>query len=79
MRTIRASEIGTYSYCARAWWYYTQGLHSENQVEMDIGSEYHQHHGRMVLTARLMRLGGWLLLFVALVLLTIGLTLLWLK
>jgi hypothetical protein len=79
MRTIRASEIGTYIYCARAWWYYTQGLLSENQVEMDIGSEYHQRHGRMVLAARLMRFGGWLLLFVALVLLTVGLTLLWLK
>jgi hypothetical protein len=79
MRIIRASEIGTYIYCARAWWYHTQGVRSENQVELDSGSEFHRRHGRLVLTARLMKLAGWLLLLVALVLLTVGLTLQWLK
>jgi len=50
MKIIRASEISSYSYCHRAWWYQLQGYQSENQVELAGGSEYHDRHGRAVVT-----------------------------
>ena len=51
MKIIRASEISSYSYCHRAWWYQLQGYQNENQVELAGGSEYHDRHGRVVVTA----------------------------
>jgi hypothetical protein len=41
MRVIRASEIGAYAYCRKAWWHRLQGVQSENQTEMDAGTAYH--------------------------------------
>jgi hypothetical protein len=79
MRPIRASEIGAFLYCKRAWWYQTQGLESQNQKELASGSAYHAEHGRKVLTAGLLRLGGWLILALGLITLVILLTLQWLK
>ena len=78
MRTIRASEIGTYLYCKRAWWYQGQGVPSQNHTELAGGSAYHHRHGRQVVRAGLLRLGGWLLLVLALVLLAAALTMQWL-
>jgi CRISPR/Cas system-associated exonuclease Cas4 (RecB family) len=71
MRIIRASEIGAYLYCHRAWWYQRQGLPSENQAELTSGSELHREHGRKVLVAGLLRALAMLLLLTALVLLTV--------
>jgi hypothetical protein len=48
MKTIRASEISSYCFCQRAWWYQLQGYESENQVELSGGSELHTQHGRLV-------------------------------
>jgi hypothetical protein len=78
MRTIRASEIGTYLYCHRAWWYQGQGLASENQAELLSGSEFHKRHGRKVVAAGLLRFSALLLLLAALALLAAALTLGWL-
>lgn len=72
--TIRASEIGTFIYCHRAWWYEKQGETNENRTELLTGSRLHILHGREVLKARLMRLTGYLLLLAAVVLLTIYMT-----
>ena len=69
MRPIRASEIGSFLFCARAWWYQLQGVRSSNQAEMTGGTELHQAHGRAVLAARLTRLAALALLLVALMLL----------
>ena len=77
MRTIRASEIGTYLYCRRAWWYQSQGAPPQNQAELSGGSAYHHRHGRQVVRAGLIRLAGWVLLITALVLLATALTLQW--
>lgn len=74
MRTIRASEIGGFLYCRRAWWYRGQGVASENQAELAGGSEYHRRHGRAVLAAGFLRAAGLFLLLAALVLLAAGLT-----
>jgi CRISPR/Cas system-associated exonuclease Cas4 (RecB family) len=69
MKTIRASEIGTYLYCARAWWYRRQGVESSNQAEMTAGTELHRAHGRTVLASGLTRTLALILLLVALMLL----------
>ena len=68
MKTIRASEIGSYIYCARAWWYHQQGVESSNQAEMTIGTELHRQHGRRVITSGLTRTLAVILLLAALVL-----------
>jgi hypothetical protein len=71
---IRASEIGTYLYCRRAWWYRKQGVESENQAELASGTQLHNAHGRKVLAAGLARSLGFILLLVALVLMAAALT-----
>ena len=66
---IRASEIGNYLYCRRAWWYRKEGFESENKNELVAGTELHRQHGRKVLAANLTRGFGLLLLLIALMLL----------
>ncbi len=66
-RTIRASEIGTYLFCKRAWWYQNQGEESENQLEMAGGFAYHRQHGKLVLKSILIRVAGWLFLLLAII------------
>ncbi len=48
MKIIRASEIGTYQFCHRAWWYRQQGFEPDNRVEMAGGIEMHASHARGV-------------------------------
>lgn len=79
MRTIRASEIGTYLFCQRAWWYQSQGEPSQNQAELAGGSLYHRQHGRSVLRSGLLRAAGWALLGLGFILLAVALTLLLLR
>lgn len=51
-RVIRASEIGQYAYCARAWWMGSvEGLPSSHQREMAAGEATHQRHGQGVRTS----------------------------
>jgi CRISPR/Cas system-associated exonuclease Cas4 (RecB family) len=69
MRIIRASEVGSYLYCRRAWWYRQQGIQPGNQAEMSAGTELHRQHGRSVLAASFQRGLAWLLLLSALILL----------
>ena len=70
MKPIRASDIGTYLYCHRTWWYRIHGQESINQTEMISGTELHRKHGRQVMTAGLMRVFGFIFLLVACVMLT---------
>jgi hypothetical protein len=69
MKTIRASEVGSYLFCARAWWYARQGFESSNQAEMSAGTELHRLHGQRVLSAGLTRALALVLLLAALMLL----------
>jgi hypothetical protein len=49
MKIIKASEIGTYQFCHRAWWYQQQGCEPENKVELAGGSEIHTQHSQIVM------------------------------
>jgi CRISPR/Cas system-associated exonuclease Cas4 (RecB family) len=69
MPVIRSSDIGSYLYCRRSWWYRKQGFESENQAELTAGMETHRQHGRKVLVSTLNRSLGMVLLFIALILL----------
>ncbi len=69
MPVIRASEIGSYLYCRRAWWYRKQGFKSENQAELTAGTELHHRHGRQVVAAGLTRALAVIVLLAALVML----------
>lgn len=71
MRTIRASEIGAYLYCQRAWWFQRQGYVAENQTELAGGSELHYRHARRVMVSGFLRILAYVLLLLALVILTI--------
>lgn len=73
MKILRASEISSYSFCQRAWWYQLQGYESENQVELAGGSEYHDNHGRTVMSAGCFTTLAYGLLILAVVALTIWL------
>ena len=66
MPIIRSSDIGTYLYCNRAWWYKKQGVESANQTELAAGTELHAKHGRQVLASTLTRTAGLILLMIAL-------------
>lgn len=67
MRPIRSSEIGSYLYCRRSWWYRKTGVPSENQAELAAGTNLHRRHGRQVLAALLTRTVGWILFLAAVV------------
>jgi len=69
MSVIRASEIGSYLYCHRAWRYRKLGVESENQTEMIAGTELHRQHGRKTLSAFLWRTFGMILLLASILLL----------
>lgn len=49
MPMIRASEVGDYVYCARAWWLRrVAGEEPEGQERRDLGTAAHEAHGRGV-------------------------------
>lgn len=70
MRPLRASEIGAYVFCARAWWYQCRGIEPQNRAALSAGQMLHRQHGQRVLLAGLLRALAWILLLAALALLT---------
>lgn len=69
MRVIRASEIGSFLYCHRAWWYQLQGVPSQNQAELAAGTRSHLANTRRVFRALALRVLAWVLLLAGLALL----------
>ncbi|MGE5264392.1 MAG: hypothetical protein ACM3S0_13500 [Acidobacteriota bacterium] len=58
-RILRASEIGEYVFCHRAWWLHrVQGLESANRAKMLSGVALHSAHGQVLERAdRLQKMG----------------------
>jgi len=66
MKTIRASEIGAYLYCRRAWWYQRQGVSNANQAELAAGTAMHEKHGQAVFVGGCLRSLAYIFLLTAL-------------
>ena len=65
-RIIRASEIGQYRYCSRAWWLGSVlGIASTNTRELAAGEHHHQQHGRTVWLSSTLRWAALALLILA--------------
>ncbi|MFO7536776.1 MAG: hypothetical protein R6X32_01800 [Chloroflexota bacterium] len=63
---IKASEIGEYLYCRRAWWMRRElGVNSQNIRELAVGQQYHEAHGRLVSRAQYGRQAAVVLLCLA--------------
>lgn len=66
-RVIKASEIGEYVYCRRAWWlHHLHDVPSANVAAMRQGTRAHARHGTRVTLASLMMVGAYILLASAL-------------
>lgn len=74
MRIIRASEIGEYLYCHRAWWLrHIQGYKSANVTELASGTALHAQHGQRVWLSGLLRNLAFILLAIAAILFLLSL------
>ena len=63
---IRASELGQYEYCARAWWMgRVLGYPSANLERMSAGKEAHVRHGGQVVGYHRLRRWAYMLLALA--------------
>jgi hypothetical protein len=68
-RVIRASEIGEYTYCHRAWWLgRVKGVENANRAQMDAGIARHRAHGRLVRRAEVFQRAAFALALLACVL-----------
>ena len=66
-RWIRASEIGEYSYCRRAWWLrHVAGYVPAGRERRERGVALHAAHGRHVALSHTLLLAALLLLLLAL-------------
>jgi CRISPR/Cas system-associated exonuclease Cas4 (RecB family) len=73
-RVIRASEIGQYEFCARAWWLGSvMGMPSTNTRELAEGEAAHRRHGRAVWASRALIALVVVLVVLALAVLLLGL------
>ncbi|MEN6570954.1 MAG: hypothetical protein ABFD24_03840 [Anaerolineaceae bacterium] len=69
MKVIKASELGVYLYCHRAWAFQRRGMVSQNQAALNQGTAYHRKHGSTVMLAGFLKGLAILLLILAAVVL----------
>jgi len=54
-RVIRASELGTFVYCAHAWWFGSvEGVRPDDVRRLQTGRIVHEQHGRQVILGNLL-------------------------
>jgi hypothetical protein len=75
-KIIRASEIGEYIFCKRAWWLRLQGIVPSNRRALEAGTAAHEEHARRVVFSGCLRTAAFGLLIAAVVLTAIGATIL---
>lgn len=64
-RTVRASEIGIFVFCQRAWWYQRQNKPVINRLELAAGSQFHHRHAGRIQAARLLSILARLMILAA--------------
>jgi CRISPR/Cas system-associated exonuclease Cas4 (RecB family) len=70
---LRASEVGEYVYCARAWWLRrVAGVEPAGAERREQGAALHAAHGRAVAASRLLLVAAVLLALVAVALLALS-------
>ena len=69
MKTIRASDINSFTYCQRSWWYRINGHKSLNTFEISAGSYRHKQHGRSVNLVKTIQMFAFAVIMFALILL----------
>lgn len=74
MSAIQASEIGTYLYCKRAWWYRKKGYHPTNQQDLAAGLSIHTGNARKLMYSGCLRFIAYGLFITAIILFAIHLT-----
>ena len=73
MRAIKASELGSYAFCKRAWYYQNQGESNANQAALREGTRLHGKQARQVAASLILFVLGLLILLAALVLFLLNL------
>ena len=73
-RIIRASEIGQYDFCAKAWWLGSiDGVPPSNIRELQAGTAAHEQHGRRVQRASQMQIAAFALVALGVLVLVLAL------
>jgi CRISPR/Cas system-associated exonuclease Cas4 (RecB family) len=71
-RVFRASEIGEYLYCQRAWWLRRTGVEPKNRAALEAGTAAHESHARTVAWTGCLRTLAFVLILTAIVVAVIG-------
>ncbi len=72
---VRASEVGQYTFCARAWWLqHVRGVRPDDEAPLASGRAVHQRHGLQVRGADVARWLALALILLALLALLLAIT-----
>ncbi len=72
-RLIRASEVGEYVFCHRAWWLrVVEGLEPDNRGRLAAGSRRHSRHGVRVVASQVLLIAGLIALAIGVITLLLG-------
>ncbi len=73
-RIIRASEIGQYDFCAKAWWLGSiEGVSPSNLSQLQAGTAAHEEHGRQVRRASQLQVAAFTLMGLGVIILLLAL------